>query len=79
MPALDLGDVRPGRQPLGHKRADGLQHPRPGAVAGGVEVDQAVPGQRLGQVQRPVLVQAGHLGGGLDGPAVREHRRDLEQ
>jgi hypothetical protein len=27
MAARDLGGVGPGRQPLGHKRADGLQHP----------------------------------------------------
>ena len=31
------------------------------------------------QLQRPVLLQARHLGGGLDGPAVDEHRRDLQQ
>ena len=26
----------------------------------------------------PVLIQVGHLGNGLDGPAVHEHRRDLK-
>ena len=79
MPPPDLGGVGPGRQPLGHERADGLQHPRPGPEPGAVEVDQAVPGQRLGQLQRPVLIQARYLGGGRDGPAVGEHRRDLQQ
>ncbi len=79
VPPADLGGVGPGRQPLGHERADGLQHPQPGAVVGGVEVDQAVPGQRLEPLQRLVLVQTGHLGGGLGGPAVHEHRRDLQQ
>jgi hypothetical protein len=79
VPPADLGGVGPGRQPLGHKRANRLQHPQPGAVVGRVEMDQAVPGQRLEAVQRLVLVQAGHLRGGLGGPAVHEHRRGLQQ
>ena len=45
--APDLVGVGPGRQPLGHKLADGLQHPRPGPELRAVEIDQAVAGQRL--------------------------------
>jgi len=79
VPALDPGEVGPGRQPLGDERTDGLQHPRPGPVVGWVEVDQAVPGQCLRQLQRPVLGQAGDLGRSLDGPAVHEDRHRLKQ
>jgi pimeloyl-ACP methyl ester carboxylesterase len=57
VPPPDLGGVGPGRQPLGHELADGLQHPRPGPEPGTVEVDQAMPGQRLRQLQRPVPIQ----------------------
>jgi hypothetical protein len=79
VPAADLGGVGPEGEMLRHELADGFQHPRPGPEPGAVEVDQAVPGQLLRQLQRPVLIQARHSGGGLDGPAVGEHRRDLEQ
>jgi len=79
VPALDLGGVRAGGQPLGDKHADDLEHPRAGPVRAAVELDQAVAGQLLGQFQRPVLIQAGHLGRGLGGPAIGEHRRDLQQ
>jgi len=44
VPPGDLGGVGPGREPLGHELANGLQHPRPGPEFGAVEVDQAVPG-----------------------------------
>ena len=79
VPPGDLVGVGPGRQPLGHELADGLQHPRPGPGLSIVHVDQAVPGQRLKQLQRPVLIQARHLGGRRYGPPVCEHRRDLQQ
>jgi hypothetical protein len=45
--ASDLGDVGPGLEPLGHKRADGLQHPQPRPELGAVQLDEAVAGQRL--------------------------------
>jgi hypothetical protein len=77
--ALDLGAVGPARQPFGDELPDGLQHPRPGTVVGAVELDQAVADQRFGELQRPVLVQGGHLGGGLDRPAVDEHGHGLQQ
>ena len=48
-------------------------------MLGAVELDQAVAGQRLGQIQRPVLLQPGDLGGGLDGPAAGEDGHDLQQ
>jgi hypothetical protein len=35
--------------------------------------------QRLRQLQCPVLILGRHLGQGLDGPAVDEHRGDLQQ
>ena len=77
--AADLAGVGPARQPLGDEGADGLQHPRPRAGPAVVQVDQAVLGEGLRQLQRPVLVQAGHLRRGLDGPAVHEHRHGLQQ
>lgn len=77
--ALDLGRVGPGGQALGDEAADRFEHPRSGAVIGDIEIDQTVTGQRLGQVERPVLIQAGDLGGGLHGPAVHEHGHSLEQ
>jgi hypothetical protein len=79
VPPPDLAGVGPGGQPLGHERSDGLQHPGPGPEPGAVEVDQAVPGQRLRQLQRPVLLQARHCRRGRDGPAVGEDGRDLQQ
>jgi hypothetical protein len=72
MATADLGDIGPGGQSFGHEHADGLQHPWPAAELGAVEVDQAVAGQGLGQLQGPVLIEAGDLGGGLEGPAVDE-------
>jgi hypothetical protein len=48
----------------------------PGPAVG---VDEAVPGQRLTQLQRDVFGQARDLGCGLDGPAVGKHRRGLQQ
>ena len=79
VPPRNLGSVRPGRQPLAYELADGLQHPRPRPRPGVVEVNQAVPGQRLRQFQCPVLIQARHPGHGLHCPAIDEHRRDLQQ
>lgn len=79
VPPLDLVGAGPGRQPLGHKLADGLQHPGPGPELRAVDIDQAVAGQRLGQIQRPILLHARDLGRGLDSPAIGEHRRDLQQ
>ena len=38
-------------------------------MLGAVKLDKAVTGQRLGQIQRPVLLQPGELGSGLDGMA----------
>ena len=38
-----------------------------------------MPGQRLRQLQHPVLLQARHLGRGLDGPPACEDRRDFQQ
>jgi hypothetical protein len=77
--APGLGEVGPGPELLGHEFPDGLQHPQPRAVVGAVELDQAVAGQRLRQLQRLLPVQHGYLRSGLDGPAVHEHRHDLQQ
>ena len=77
MTAEDLAFVRACGQLLGDECADGFQHPRPGGS--GVHVNEAVPGQRLTQLQGYVLLQVGDLGGGFDGPAVGEYRRNLKQ
>jgi len=79
VPGTDLGGIGTGRQPIDHEPADGLQHLAAGPVTGGVELDEAVPGQRLRQLQRPALLQLGHLCSGADGPAADEHRRRLQQ
>jgi hypothetical protein len=76
VPTLDLTDVGAGRQSFGYQLADSLQHPGAGAQLGRVQVHEAVAGQRLGQLQRPVCIQVGHLGGRLDRPAAHEHGRD---
>jgi hypothetical protein len=76
--APDLVRVGSGGQLLGDERADGFQHPRPG-TGPAVGVEQAVPGQRLTQLERGVFGQARDLGCGLDGPAVGKHRHGLQQ
>ncbi len=76
--ALDLGHVGACGQPLGDELTDRFEHPRSGPVVGDIEIDQAVTGQRLGQVERPVLIEAGDLSGGLHRPAVYEHGHGLE-
>ena len=55
VPAADLGGVGPGRQPLGHERADGLQHPQPGAVVGAGRGRSGCggPAPRTGPAPRP--------------------------
>jgi hypothetical protein len=75
----DLGDIRPGRQPLGDEHPDGLQHPWPGTELGDVEEDEAVTGQGFGQVEGSVLIEAGDIGGRFDGPAVDEDGHGLQQ
>jgi hypothetical protein len=79
VPAGDHSGVGAVREPLTDELPDGFQHPAPGPEVGVVELDQAVPRQCLGQLQCLVLVQAGHLGGGVDGPAVGEDRDDFQQ
>ena len=67
-----------GRKPLGDELADRVEHSEPGAVIG-IETDEAVTGQCLGQVKRPILIHARDLGGRVHRPAVDEDRRYLEQ
>jgi hypothetical protein len=76
---LHVRDVRPRREPLCDQLADRAQHPRPRAQAVDVDGDEAVAPERLGRVERPVLVHAGDDGRRLDGPAVGEHGRGLQQ
>ena len=64
VPTGDHSGVGAVREPLTDELPDGFQHPAPGPEVGVVELDQAVPRQRLGQLQCLVLVQAGHPGGG---------------
>ena len=79
MAALDLGDVRAGRQPFGQEGADRGEHPRPRTSIAYLEADQAIARKRLGQVEGLVLIQVGNRSGGLDCPAVDEHGNCLEQ
>src|SRR5262245_63518730 len=79
MAAFDFEGVGANSQSLGDELANGFEHRRPGAVVCDIQRDEAVTGQRVGQIERPVLVEAGDRGGGLYHPTVHQHGHGLEQ
>jgi hypothetical protein len=79
MAMSDRGDVGPSGKPFGEECLDRVEHPRPRPSIAGLEADHAVAGERLGQIEGPVLVQLGDRCGCVDRPALDEHCCGLEQ
>ena len=67
--------VRAGGKALGGQLPYGCEHAEPRPGVGRVDAHQAVPGERIEQIERPVLGEIGNVHGRLERPAVDEDRQ----
>ena len=75
VPALDIGPVGAGGKMLGGHFPDGREHAKPRRCAGRIGDDEAVPGEGIEQIQRPVFGEIGDVHGCLDRPGLDEDRQ----
>ncbi len=75
MPPLDVGQVRSGGKPLGGQLPYRCQHVEPRADVGGVDVHEAVPGEGIEEIERPVFGELGNVHGRVDRPSLDEDRQ----
>ena len=75
VPPLDVGQVGAGGEALGGQLPHRCEHAEPRPGVGRVDVHEAVPGERVEQIERPVLGEIGDVHGRLDRPAVDEDRQ----
>ena len=75
VPPLDVGEILAVGEALGGELPHGGQHVEPRPRVNRVDGDEAVPCQRVEQIERPVLGEVGDVHRGLDRPPVDEDRQ----
>ena len=86
MPALDLGGLAGGREARRRVLPDDVQHVVAGVKAARLQDHQALVDQRAdagqwvwGRVDAGLVVDAGHVGDGVQIPATCEHGKTAEE
>ena len=72
---FDVGPVRPGGEAFGGELLYRSEHAEPRSGVGHVDGHEAVPGEHVEQVERPVLGEVGDVHGRFDGPSLDEDRQ----
>ena len=75
---LDVRQVRGDGKPLGGELPYGCEHPESRPDNGRIDADQAVPSERVEQIERPIFGEAGNVHGCRDRPAFDKDRQGGE-
>ena len=75
VPPLDVGPLGAGGEALGGELPDRREHAEPRPGVGRVDAHEAVPGERIEQIERVVLGEIGDADRRVDRPSVDEDRQ----